>query len=208
MASQANQLAEQGGTAVQKSIESMEQIRASSQQISRDHPGDLRDRQPDEPLGAERGDRGGPRRRARHGFRRRGRRGPQAGRTEQPGRRRDLDADQGIDAARARRRPTERSRPASRCGRSSRRAEATAGKIAEIATATVEQAGNAQRGLRGDPEHRRRSPSNRPPAARKWPPAAKNSAPKPARCANWSAASRSDGTIRVGWAEVYVVKFT
>ena len=34
MAAKANQLAEEGGKAVQKSIESMEQIRSSSQQIS------------------------------------------------------------------------------------------------------------------------------------------------------------------------------
>ncbi len=46
----------------------------------RHHPGHQRDRQPDQPPGPERGDRGRPGRRARPGLRRRRRRGPQAGR--------------------------------------------------------------------------------------------------------------------------------
>ena len=66
----------------------------------RDHPGDLGNRQSDEPAGLERCDRSRPRRRARHGLCRRGRRGPQTGRAIQPGRPRDLLADQGIDEAR------------------------------------------------------------------------------------------------------------
>ena len=41
-----------------------------------------------------------------------------------------------------------------------------------------------------------KSPSNRPPAARKWPPAASNSASAPPACTIWSAASRRTGTSR------------
>jgi methyl-accepting chemotaxis protein len=44
-------------------------------------------RQPDQPAGPERGHRGRPGRRTRPGIRRRSRRGPQTGRTRQPGRR-------------------------------------------------------------------------------------------------------------------------
>ena len=65
----------------------------------RDHPGDFGDRQPNQPSGPERGDRSRPGRRARHGFCRRGRRGAQVGRAVEPGRPRNLVADQGIDAA-------------------------------------------------------------------------------------------------------------
>ena len=91
-----SQLAEQGGQAVRKSAEAMEQITHQLRPDRRDHPGDLRDRQPDQPVGPECGDRGGPGRRARHGLRRGGRRGPQTGRALQPGGRRDHQADQGV----------------------------------------------------------------------------------------------------------------
>ncbi len=91
----------QGGAAVDRVDGADSQEFAADQ---RDHPGDFGDRQPDEPAGPERGDRGGPRRRARHGLRRGGRRGAQARRALEPGRPRNLLADQGIDAAGGRRR--------------------------------------------------------------------------------------------------------
>ena len=71
----------------------------------RHHPGHQRDRQPDQPAGPERRDRGRPRRRARPGLRRRRRRGPQARRAVEPRGQGDHAADQGIDPPRRRRRP-------------------------------------------------------------------------------------------------------
>ncbi len=71
----------------------------------RHHSGHQRDRQPDQPAGPERGDRGGAGWRARPGLRRRRRRGSQAGRTLQRRRQGDHGAHQGIDPPRRRRRP-------------------------------------------------------------------------------------------------------
>ena len=72
----------------------------------RNHPSHFRNRQPDEPAGAERRHRGRPGRRTRHGIRRGGRRGPQTRRTLQPGRPRNFHPHQGVDAAAFRTAPT------------------------------------------------------------------------------------------------------
>ena len=66
----------QGGTEVDR-IDGADPLQFAADQ--RDHPGDLGDRQPDESIGLECGHRGSPRRRTRHGIRRRGRRGTETG---------------------------------------------------------------------------------------------------------------------------------
>ena len=103
-----SRLADHGGAAVDQLHRGHA---ADSQQLQpdqRDHPGHRRDRRPDEPAGAERGHRGGAGGRARHGLRRRGRRGPQTRRALQPGRPRNRLPHQGIDRPRPRGRLAQR----------------------------------------------------------------------------------------------------
>ena len=189
VAEKANHLAEEGGKAVQKSIESMEQIRTSSQTDQRDHPGHLGDRQPNEPSGPERGHRGGPGRRARHGLRRRGRRGAQAGRTLQPGRPRNLLADQGVDAARGRRRTAQR--PDGRIAETDHQGVRGDGCEDRRDRRRHCAAGRQRRGsVEGHSRRLGQSPSKLRREASRWPPAASSSEHRPRLSASWWGSSR------------------
>ena len=144
MAKETNELAEQGGLAVQKSIEAMELIRTSSTQIGEiiqviaEIASQTNLLALNAAIEAARAGEHGM------GFRRGGRRGPQAGRAGQPGGRRDHQPDQGIDAAESRRAPNSATRRAKSLKKIIDGVEATAAKISEIAAATVQQAANAE----------------------------------------------------------------
>ena len=120
LAERTSHLAKQGGESVDQAIEAMVLIKQVERAGQRHHPGDQRDRQPDEPAGPERRDRGRPGRRARPGLRRRRRRGPQARRAVEGRRQGDHRADQGVDPPRRRRRPALGEGRRSRWRRSSR----------------------------------------------------------------------------------------
>ena len=150
VANQANQLARgrQGGAAFGR-IDGTHSHQFAADQ--RDHPGDFGDRQPNEFVGLERGHRGGPGRRTRHGLCGGGRRGPQVGGALEPGGPRDLDAHQGIDDACGGRRQL-----SDQTGESLKEiikaAEGTAAKIAEIAAATDATSLQRDGGFQGDSE--------------------------------------------------------
>ena len=104
-ADKTSQLAKQGGDSVEQAIEAMVLIKKSSEQVSDIIQVISEIASQTNLLALERGDRGGPGRRARPGLRRRRRRGPQAGRALERRRQGDHRADQGIDPPRGRRRP-------------------------------------------------------------------------------------------------------
>ena len=102
------------------------------------HPGDQRDRQPDQPAGPECGDRGGTGRRARAGLCRRRRRGAQAGGALQCRRQGDHCAHQGIDPS-SRRWAQLSEKAGESLAKIVQGVEETAASITKIAQATKEQ---------------------------------------------------------------------
>ena len=105
LADKTSHLAKQGGDSVEQAIEAMVLIKKSSEQVSDIIQVISEIASQTNLLALERGDRGGPGRRARPGLRRRRRRGPEARRALQRRRQGDHRADQGIDPPRRRRRP-------------------------------------------------------------------------------------------------------